>query len=105
MEKFRSWSDCNGDVESVYTKDELLTNISIYWFSGRITSSFRIYYEVQHVKDKALAQYCKVFWDIFYSIFYYCSMLRYASVPSAVRDPAYVQFTARDAEICVCVPV
>ena len=47
VEKFRTWSDCGGDIESVYTKDELLTNISIYWFTGTIGSSVRLYYESQ----------------------------------------------------------
>lgn len=27
----RTWSDCNGDVENVFNRDELLTNVSIYW--------------------------------------------------------------------------
>ena len=31
VEKFRTWCDCDGDVESQFTKDELLTNITIYW--------------------------------------------------------------------------
>lgn len=44
-EKFRGWSDCDGDVESVFTRDELLTNITIYWVTGTITSSTRLYYE------------------------------------------------------------
>jgi len=44
-EKFRTWSDCGGDVESVFTLDELLTNITIYWVTGTITSSTRLYYE------------------------------------------------------------
>ena len=44
-EKFRTWSDCNGDIESRFTKDELLTNIMIYWINGNITSSTRLYYE------------------------------------------------------------
>jgi hypothetical protein len=64
VEKFRTWSDCNGDVESVFSKDELLTNISIYWFSANITSTFRIYYEAQHTdlksKAKPFTAYCKV---------------------------------------------
>ena len=30
-EKFRNWTDCDGDLDRVVTKDELLTNISIYW--------------------------------------------------------------------------
>lgn len=45
VEKFRAWSDCNGDIESAYTKDELLTNITIYWVTQTISSSIRIYYE------------------------------------------------------------
>lgn len=44
-EKWRTWSDCHGDIESRFTKDEILTNISIYWFSGTINSSTRYYYE------------------------------------------------------------
>jgi pimeloyl-ACP methyl ester carboxylesterase len=44
VEKFRAWSDCNGDVESRFTKDELLTNISLYWFTRTINSSFGPYY-------------------------------------------------------------
>lgn len=44
-EKFRTWSDSGGDVESRFTKDELLTNIMIYWINGNITSSMRLYYE------------------------------------------------------------
>ena len=45
VEKFHTWCDCNGDVESRFTKDELLTNITIYWATQTITSSTRIYYE------------------------------------------------------------
>jgi len=45
VEKFRSWSDCNGDVESRFSKDELLTNITIYWATKSISSSVRLYYE------------------------------------------------------------
>ncbi len=45
LEKFRTWSDCGGDVESRFTKDELLTNIMIYWATETINSSMRLYYE------------------------------------------------------------
>jgi pimeloyl-ACP methyl ester carboxylesterase len=45
VEKFRAWSDCKGDVEARFTKDELLTNIMIYWVTGTIGSSVRMYYE------------------------------------------------------------
>lgn len=36
IEKFRTWSDCDGDVEANYTKDDLLTNIMLYWVSDAI---------------------------------------------------------------------
>jgi pimeloyl-ACP methyl ester carboxylesterase len=45
VEKFRAWSDSDGDVEKRFTKDELLTNIMIYWVSQSATSSMRLYYE------------------------------------------------------------
>jgi microsomal epoxide hydrolase len=47
-EKFRAWSDCDGDVESVFTKDQLLANIALYWFTGAIGSSFWPYYARMH---------------------------------------------------------
>jgi pimeloyl-ACP methyl ester carboxylesterase len=43
VEKFRSWSDCNGNVEQRFSKDELLTNIMIYWVTGTIRSSMHYY--------------------------------------------------------------
>ena len=48
IEKFRAWSDCSGDLELVFTKDELLANISLYWFTGAIGSSFWPYYARMH---------------------------------------------------------
>jgi len=45
VEKFRSWSDCNGDLETRFTKDELLTNLTIYWATETINSSFGFYYD------------------------------------------------------------
>ena len=48
VEKFRSWSDCGGDLESVFSKDELLANIGLYWFTGAIGSSFWPYYARMH---------------------------------------------------------
>ena len=47
VEKFRSWCDCDGDPEKIFTKDELLTNITLYWVTQSGTSSARIYYESQ----------------------------------------------------------
>jgi microsomal epoxide hydrolase len=48
VEKFRAWSDCDGDVGSVFSKDHLLANISLYWFTGAIGSSFWPYYARMH---------------------------------------------------------
>lgn len=48
VEKFRTWSDCDGDVERRFTKDELLTNVMLYWVPGTATSSARLYYEMLH---------------------------------------------------------
>jgi microsomal epoxide hydrolase len=45
VEKFHAWSDNDGDVESAFTKEELLTNITLYWVTETITSSTRLYYE------------------------------------------------------------
>jgi len=49
VEKFHGWTDlpqgAEGDLNKSFSKDELLTNISIYWFTQSITSSARIYYE------------------------------------------------------------
>ncbi|MDP4098834.1 epoxide hydrolase [Paenibacillus sp. P96] len=45
VEKFQAWSDCNGNIEASFSLDELLTNISIYWFTNTIASSIRIYAE------------------------------------------------------------
>jgi pimeloyl-ACP methyl ester carboxylesterase len=48
LEKFRTWSDCGGDLESVYSRDDLLTNLTVYWVTGTIGSSMRLYYETAH---------------------------------------------------------
>lgn len=50
VDKHRAWSDCDGDVEKRFTKDELLTNITIYWVTGTINSSFLFYYDRQHAQ-------------------------------------------------------
>ena len=48
VEKYRAWSDCDGDLEAVFSKDELLTNITIYWATETIASSFRPYWDYRH---------------------------------------------------------
>ncbi len=45
IEKFNSWSDTEGDdIESVHTKDELLTNIMVYLVTGTFNTASWIYY-------------------------------------------------------------
>jgi epoxide hydrolase len=48
VEKFRTWSDCDGHPENVFTRDQLLTNVMTYWVTGTITSSARLYWEHAH---------------------------------------------------------
>jgi pimeloyl-ACP methyl ester carboxylesterase len=48
VEKFRTWSDCHGVVENSFSKDQLLTNVMIYWVTQTINSSTRLYYEARH---------------------------------------------------------
>jgi pimeloyl-ACP methyl ester carboxylesterase len=48
VEKFRTWSDCDGHPENVFTRDQLLTNVMTYWVTGTITSSARLYWEHRH---------------------------------------------------------
>jgi pimeloyl-ACP methyl ester carboxylesterase len=43
VEKLRAWSDCNGDIERCFTKDEILTLLTQYWVTGTIGSSMRMY--------------------------------------------------------------
>jgi pimeloyl-ACP methyl ester carboxylesterase len=57
-EKFQAWSDCNGDLENCFTKDELLTNLTIYWATQTINSAFRLYYESRI----AMAEQLKAEW-------------------------------------------
>jgi pimeloyl-ACP methyl ester carboxylesterase len=48
VEKFRTWSDCGGHPENVYTRDQLITNAMLYWVTQTITSSARLYWESRH---------------------------------------------------------
>src|SRR5436305_4041857 len=43
-EKFRSWSDCGGTIENAISRERMLADISLYWFTGAIGSSFWPYY-------------------------------------------------------------
>jgi pimeloyl-ACP methyl ester carboxylesterase len=45
LEKRRDWSDCGGDVERRFTRDELLTNFTLFWATESFASSIRFYAE------------------------------------------------------------
>jgi pimeloyl-ACP methyl ester carboxylesterase len=45
LEKFYRWVDHDGDLYSVISRDALLTNLTIYWATGTINASMRLYYE------------------------------------------------------------
>lgn len=48
VEKVRAWSDNDGNVETAFTRDDLLTNLTVYWATQTIASSMRLYYENYH---------------------------------------------------------
>jgi microsomal epoxide hydrolase len=48
VEKFRAWTDCGGNPENAVSRDEMLANISLYWFTGAVGSSFWPYYARMH---------------------------------------------------------
>ena len=56
VEKFREWSDCGGDPERSFTKDQLLTNVMIYWVTRTGTSAARLYWEMHQAGRAALPQ-------------------------------------------------
>ncbi len=48
IEKLYSWSDCNGAIENLYSKDEIITQVMIYWLTNTLSSSIQYYYENTH---------------------------------------------------------
>jgi pimeloyl-ACP methyl ester carboxylesterase len=49
LDKSRAWSDCGGDLESRFSQDELLTNLTLYWATDTIGSSFAPYSQADQV--------------------------------------------------------
>jgi pimeloyl-ACP methyl ester carboxylesterase len=45
VEKFRAWSDCDGHPENSFSRDQLLTNVMLYWMTQTATSSVQLYWE------------------------------------------------------------
>ena len=55
VEKFHGWTDCNNDPQQAISFDDMLTNICLYWFTGSITSSSRLYYETEHDENPSFS--------------------------------------------------
>ncbi|WP_217578748.1 epoxide hydrolase family protein [Mesorhizobium sp. GbtcB19] len=48
IEKFRDWSDCDGDLaNAAFSPDDILADISLYWFTRTVASSMRLYWETR----------------------------------------------------------
>ncbi|MEU6124474.1 epoxide hydrolase family protein [Streptomyces sp. NPDC047123] len=47
-EKFKEWTDSEDRPEDAVDRDQLLTNVMLYWLTGTAGSSARIYYERAH---------------------------------------------------------
>jgi len=54
LEKWFAWSDCAGDPLRCFTREELLTNVMIYWLSGTIGSSMQCYWAHRHAPPAAV---------------------------------------------------
>ena len=52
VEKFRVWSDCEGDLDRKYSMDQLITNLMFYWAPNSIASAARLYYESFHDPER-----------------------------------------------------
>ncbi|MCC7546664.1 MAG: epoxide hydrolase [Burkholderiales bacterium] len=48
VEKFQRWTDCDGNPENALSRDEMLADITLYWVTGAIGSSFWPYYARMH---------------------------------------------------------
>ncbi len=50
VEKFRTWSDCDGHPENCFTREQLITNVMLYWVTQTSASSARLYWESRHAR-------------------------------------------------------
>ncbi|MFJ8009488.1 epoxide hydrolase family protein [Streptomyces fagopyri] len=60
VEKLRGWSDCGGDINRSFTKDEILTNVTLYWLTGTIGSSMRMYHANSAIPPQQLTRRVEV---------------------------------------------
>jgi pimeloyl-ACP methyl ester carboxylesterase len=56
VEKLRAWSDCKGNPENKFTKDQILTLVSIYWHTRTMGTAVRIYYSTGRWRTPASAR-------------------------------------------------
>lgn len=55
LEKWRAWSDCGGDLESRFSRDFLLTTLTLFWATNTITDSMRDYHDNRGLYDSLTA--------------------------------------------------
>jgi pimeloyl-ACP methyl ester carboxylesterase len=60
LEKWRTWSDCAGDLESRFSRDFLLTMLTLYWVTETITSSMRYYYDDRRLRPVGPKDFVRV---------------------------------------------
>jgi pimeloyl-ACP methyl ester carboxylesterase len=60
VEKFHGWSDHAGDLDAAFSKDQILTNVTLYWVTQSIASSTRMYYESRHAPAMRPVRYVAV---------------------------------------------
>lgn len=53
VEKYRSWGDTGGNIESRFSKDFLLTTLTTYWLTQTIGASVHTYYEMVRKRGSA----------------------------------------------------
>ena len=51
VEKFQKWSDPDAPLETKFARDDLLSNVMIYWLTNSITSSMRLYRETLQSRE------------------------------------------------------
>jgi epoxide hydrolase len=53
VEKLRTWSDCGGRLENCFTRDQIITNVMVYWVTQTSASAARLYWETRHTATGA----------------------------------------------------
>ena len=59
IEKFWAWTDCDGHLENVLTRDELLDNVMLYWLPGTGASAARLYWQSMRQVSEAHPHKCR----------------------------------------------